>query len=541
MKYKLTSALGVTAIAVALVGAFELGRRQADQPAEESTETSTEEGREWHVETEGEGESESDVGGADEAEPSGFASNPTFAPLETLVSDLTHPTVQLVDPLEGQGAKSLVLVGAPGIWPPATMMSDAKGVVYLPDTDVETLDGGEFHQFELMARGSSGPLAYWGSVDFGRAGQKGEPLARRLRLERASPVEVTILGVRGEPVADAEVQLSRETIGFISLSKQTGPDGTAKFRTVPGGNYVLSGRSGEDLAGRVGFDHRGDERTSLTIRLEEAPEMFAPEGSGDPETSTDGKPRDVHVTLGGLREEDWTEMSVDWRRAGGSWQTATLQKGPQEGRRHWQHRLPAGSYQLRAVHPSGARDVLGLEVGDGSATRSWEIQLMRDRQFYVVDDYGAPVEGALVQVWQQERLLGSELSRGNEPVSFRLDARGTYRVVAIDGERGESIRTVDMTGDSPETVLRLDAPLFSSEYPPGRLEQPGRIETILGAPVIPDGSSWVLDVRTEESRAAKAGLERGDYLMSVHRRQGHWTVIVERDGQVVELDLPEAE
>jgi len=342
-------------------------------------------------------------------------------------------------------------------------------------------------------------------------------------------------------VVDAEVQLSRETIGFVSLSKQTGPDGTARFRTVPGGDYVLSGRSGEDLAGRVGFDHRGGERTSLTIRLEEAPEMFAPDSSSDPETSSDGKARDVHMTLGGLREADWGEMTVDWRREGGQWQTATLQKGPKSGRRHWQRRLPGGRYQLRAVHVSGARDTMELEVGGGSATRSWDIQLMGDRKFYVVDDYGAPVEGALVQVWQHDRLLGSELSRGNEPVSFRLDARGTYHVVAIDGERGESLRQVDMTGDSPETVLRLDAPLFSSEYPPGRLEQPGQIETILGAPVIPDGSSWVLDIRTDESRAARAGLERGDYLMSVHRRQDHWTVIVERDGQVVELDLPKAE
>ena len=535
MKYKLTSAVGVTAVAVALVGAFELGRRQATKPAEETAE----EGTKWHVETGVAEQTGPDAGGPEAEEPTGLAGSGGFAPLETLVSDRTHPTVQLVDPIEGRGAKSLVLVGAPGIWPPATMMTDAKGVLYLPDTDVETLHGGQFHQFELMARASSGPLAYWGTVDFGRAGQKGKQLARRLRLQRASSIGVTILGLEGEPVADAEVQLSRETIGFVSLSKQTGPEGTAKFRSVPGGDYVLSGRSGEDLAGRVAFDHRGEERSSLTIRLEEAPEMFAPDSAS--ESTSDGQAGDVHVTLGGLREADWTEMSVEWRRRGGSWQTASFQKGPASGRRHWQRRLPEGRYQLRVAHPSGAGDTTALEVGGSTVEKTWEIELMRDRKFYVVDDYGAPVEGALVQVWQQDRLLGSELSRGNEPVEFRLDARGTYHVVAIDGDRGETVRRVDMRGDSLETVLRLDAPLFSSDFPPGRLEQPGRIETILGVPVIPDGSSWVLDVRTEGSRAAKAGLERGDYLMSVHRRKGDWTVIVERDGQIVELDLPAAE
>ena len=515
MNQKIAIAVIGGLFAVGLVLAFEFGRSsRSDAALKESEQTNFEEG--WGGE-EPEGTKRSDS-----------ASN--LAPLETLVTDPSHPHVQFLNPSGTSGVSSIVLVGAPGIWPPATLTTDARGSVYLPDTDVETLRGEAFGHFEVMARASKKSLAFWGSLDFGGEGPEGKWPQKRVALEAASDVRVSVKDADGRPVSDAEIRLSRQRIGFVSLTKRTSREGSGRFRAIPAGEFVVSARHRKQGEGEEIFDHAAGETSKLTIKLDPSRRPPVPKGTQ--------REFEVGVRLDGLSESSWRSSHLQWRRRGGAWQLATLHPTGRSGERRWRRRLKGGTYQLRVSARDGTQSTRRIQVGKGATEFDWSIDLERRVKLYVVDDFGSPVSGALVQVWAGKKLVDSKLSKGNQPVTVAMNAEGSYRAVAIAPRRGEAERTVDPNDVTGEVVLRVDEPLFSSSRPPSRVRQPKRIEKILGVPVVNDGESWLLDAVDSESLAVESGLKRGDRLMSLHRNEnGSMEAIVERDGQVISTPL----
>lgn len=520
MNRKLTLAVSGILALVGMVAAFELGRRGSARPASDSASTSdVSESVRWSTPS-------------NRSEPTSSTSS-GYRPLETLVVDPTHSTVKFVSPESREGQRSMVLVGAPGIWPPATLTSDEYGVLYLPQTDIRTLTGKTFRQYELLARSTEHQLAYWGVVDFGRqsAGEEGE--RRRLELRESAPIRLQVEGPDGQPRDGAEVRLSRGAVGFVTLNKQTGPDGSASFRTIPPGSYVASASLAEVGAGDVEFEHQGPELTSVEIELDPS---RAPQLPGEPASSEE--PVNVEVRLHGPAETAWRNMRLRWRPSGREWRQGILEPTGTSGVWTWRKRVPSTPVELRVESPDGASD--SRTVGSRAAEEpvDWQVDLKSTHEIYVADAYGAPVDGALVQVWRDGRRVESAHSRSTEPVALRLKRGTTYRLVAIDARRGEAARTLTAGSDPSEVTLTVDEPLFSGEIPVERLRSPERIERVLGAPLVRDGDAWILDARSRDSAARRSGLKRGDRLMSVQRREGSaWRIIVDRDGRIVEKTL----
>ncbi len=538
--------LGVSLFVGAMIGVYQLVPRLAvperqsagDEDRIELEETSerTDSGPEPVAEDQGKGSQASDSTG-----PTG-----EWAPFESLTLEPSHPRVAFFDPASVEGQTSLVVVGAPGIWPPETMTTERNGTLYLPDTDVETFGGRRTHHYEVMARSSRNSLAYWESLSFEvTSGSKTFP-TRRLALEPASPVRVRAVGSDGEPVTGAEIRLSRRTVGFVSLTKRTGPDGIVTFRAIPAGGYIVSIDAAAEGEERTTFDHEPPVRTSLTLEGQPTPNLESSRvESNESETTSNVRPRDITFRIEGLSASRWREVDLHWRERGGEWQPATVETPAETGAQRWRRRLEPGAYELRLVDELGNAARRNFQVGDGLTDYTWRAEIVRSVDLYVTDRSGQPVEGALVQVWRDDRQVDSGFSRGGAPFELSLEVEASsYRIVAIDARRGEGSRVVRPGGlEGREVVIRLDSPLFSSEKPPERIRSRARIEEILEVPLVRDGEAWLVDAVDPNSRAVRSGLQRADRLMSLHRVEDGWEVILERNGQIVieRLTLPAAE
>lgn len=540
MSSNLVKILGVSLILGAMIGAYQLVPHLA-VPERQSTDNDDRiEFEEMSERT----ESEPDPGAGDQGTGSqaSDSTGPTgeLAPFESLTLEPSHPRVGFFDPASGEGQTSLVVVGAPGIWPPKTMTTEPDGTLYLPDTDVETFGGRRTHHYEIMARSSRDSLAYWESLSFEvTSGSKTFP-TRRVALEPASPVRVRAVDSEGEPVAGAEIRLSRRTVGFVTLTKRTGPDGIVSFRTIPAGGYIASVDAAAEGEERTTFDHEPPGRTSLTLEGQPAPTPRSSTAeTNESETTSNVGPRDITFRIEGLSASRWREVDLHWRQRGGEWRPATVETPNETGAWRWRRRLEPGAYELRLVDELGNAARRNFQVGDGVTDYTWRAEFVRSVDLYVTDRSGQPVEGALVQVWRGDRQVDSGFSRGGTPFELSLEVESSsYQIVAIDARRGEGSRVVRpgvLVGR--EVAIRLDSPLFSSEKPPERVRSRERIEEILEVPMVRDGEAWLVDAVDPNSRAVRSGLQRADRLMSLHRVEDGWEVILERNGQIVTEQL----
>ena len=188
--------------------------------------------------------------------------------------------------------------------------------------------------------------------------------------------------------------------------------------------------------------------------------------------------------------------------------------------------MPSGDGYLGPVETEAEPDTGDAGPG-GVSTR-----------LYATDEWGGAVDDALIQVWSGDRLVFESRSRGTDPVQAKLQADKEYRVVVLGARYGEGSRRV-IGGETREVIVEMDEPHFSISLPEGRVMEVGRIEEILGQPLVEDGSAWLVDVTDPNSPASLAGLQRGDALMSVWRgTTGDWRVLVSRDAELREVVIP---
>lgn len=515
--------IAITAIALAVVAAlvvvFEIGRRQSWATSEEKTADRSEEQQSEPSQT------------APAVAPVDFGPSPTLEPYPSFDVDSSHPTVRFVDPERDDGVRSLVVAGAPGIWPPETMQSDDRGLLYLPKTDVGTLTGEQFRRFELMARSTEGSLAYWETVAFEDEGTSGDGAgAKRVELRRAAPVEVVVRAPDGANPSGANVRLTRGMLGFVTLNKHSGPDGSASFRTIPPGTYVASAQVAEIGRGRTRFRHDGEEVSSVVVELTSDAVSAPSEGLPD-SAETSSEPRRVDLRIRGLESEQWRRTQLRWRPEGGRWQLGTLRPGETDGERTWQRRVDVEAVQLEVRTERGSADRRRFSLSPGTNAFAWNVDLQSSYDVYAVDAYGSPVEGALIQVWRGDEKVASKVSRGAEPVTIYLDTGTGSQIFASDPRRGETVRRIEPDA-SGELTLRLRDPVFSNDFPPGRVRDRAKLGEILGVPVIEDDDAWRVDGTDPDAPGIRAGLQRGDYLVSVREVPEGWSVLYQRDGEV---------
>ncbi|QDG54467.1 hypothetical protein FIV42_28095 [Persicimonas caeni] len=358
-------------------------------------------------------------------------------------------------------------VGMAGIYPPPTMQAPEGGTIALPAPQASTLWGDEMHTYEIFARTADGSHAFWSELSTeGRA--EGDVLDAKL-LD-ASPLTVEVRDDKGEPVAGAEVRVSRGFVGLVHLTKETAEDGTATFEALPPGNlHVTLKKSG--FARLMRRLSHGEGQETVSVDLERGPTRI---GNGELERLA------AQVVVEGNR----TVVETNEPGENAESESDTLTEEP--------------------------------------------VQSAVD--LYVVDSTGSAVSGALLQLWKGDRKLFEGTSRGTRPVPVELEAPFEGTLVAFDGRRGEGRARLSLTrvDTTKEAIVSLDRPLLSLDVPPGRINSRARIEQILGAELVPDGDAWLADVLSPTCAAAEAGIERGDRIVWVRSVGGGYSALVER-------------
>lgn len=511
-------ALGAGAVIVGLMATFEFLRSGRTGAVDESTPSQLE-SPSW-------AESGSDAN-----------ETPESSDLESLglmLGERTGREVQFVDPKNGTGMTTLMLVGAPGLWPPETRRTNSQGVGRLPEVEVTTLRGRSVSTWEVLGRASDGSKAYWGTVEAEDFQTDGVPA---LQMEDASPIDVQIIGTDGEPVRGTQLRLSRASVGFVHVTKRGDEAGRATFRAVPDGSYLISAETDGGARGSYMLEHDGTTERSVTIRVEADESREVPDSRGD-----EGPMPEVAVDLQGLETSRWSDVRATWRREQGHWQPASLQEVGQ-GNRRWKRPLAPGSYTLRLQGAGGAEARREFQVADRDRQITWDVELT-DRgasaELYVTDEWGGPVAGAWVQVWSGGRQVESATSRGSKPIELNIEPGRTYRIFAVTGRQGEGLEVIEAKDEAEgrEWVVDLSDPLLTHSVPPGRVRQLDQLESILGQSVVEDGQALVVDAVDPESPAVEAGLKRGDQLLAVWQVGPAWRVVVERDGAIRKFKIP---
>jgi hypothetical protein len=248
----------------------------------------------------------------------------------------------------------------------------------------------------------------------------------------------------------------------------------------------------------------------------------------------------AEVAIEGLHGREWRDATVGWRWPAVDFRSAEFAEERTSTMRIWRRMLLPGRYELSFEHSATGTQRFALDLRSEKTTFAWQLERRTTVPIYVTDAEGTPVDDALVQIWDDGELLREGYSRGANPLTMRLTPPVHAHIFAIDGRRGEAVRplTIESGEELGDVILQLDAPLFSTPLPPGKLDERDEIEAVLGVPLVGDGDMWLIDATDSTSPAVKAGIDRGDRLLWV--REGHdgHRVAVERGPDIVEVSIP---
>ncbi|MFU8805325.1 MAG: carboxypeptidase regulatory-like domain-containing protein [Bradymonadaceae bacterium] len=384
--------------------------------------------------------------------------------------------VMLVD-RGGRPVKAHVLLGAPGMWPFEALESDTRGWVRLAPEEVLTFANQPVSRYEILARSSDReePVSFWGEVDIP---EKGAPPV--VRLVPSKGLAIRVENGDGDPVPGTLIRLARSSVGLLSLTVTTDDEGRASFTRLVPESYTLA------------LNAEGYRRTEESVVHESGDEIVV--------TLEEGR--------GSRTFEGWRGPPGMAPPKGGSSAASTEERAQ------------------RAEEP---------DESDESKPDAARVAI----KVYATDAYGGPIVGAWVELWDGERLISSGLTQGSRPLMMDVAAPFDGEILGIHPGWGEgSMRASVGVGDGePEVVLRLEDPLFSHSIGLGRLDDIEDIEDLLGAPLVQDGQSWLIDATDPESAAIRAGVLRGDSLMSIRRAGRRYEVIFARGERIEKIAL----
>ncbi|MBA2661125.1 MAG: carboxypeptidase regulatory-like domain-containing protein [Bradymonadaceae bacterium] len=392
------------------------------------------------------------------------------ARVDARVSDQPARWVRLIDQ-HRHGVEGTILVGAPGLWPFETIGADPDGLAVLPELDVTTMARQPVHRYELLARSEDRekPMGFWGEHDAPVAEAFGAGMVAdaELTMVAAADVRFRVEDPDGNPVGGTFVRMARASVGLLHLTTTTAEDGLVTFTRLPPGQYTAT------------FNAEGHSRTTVNI------------------THTLGAEQTI-VTLGQGRA---FRMPESWRG-------------------------PPGD----APTPRSPGDDSEEQSDDSEApTEQAEAQAVPKLRVFVVDAYGGPVDGALVELWSATTRVAHGHSRGSRPLELSAGA-SAGKLVAIHPGWGEG-ELASSAPEDGELIIRLDKPLFYSRLLPGRVTDIQEIEIVLDADLVEDNASWLIDATDPDSAAMRAGIQRGDSLMSLRRVGQKHEAIVSRRGK----------
>lgn len=318
---------------------------------------------------------------------------------------------------------------------------------------------------------------------------------------------VVSLKPKGQPEVSCQAQQVQDGRDWQVLACPEG-EGQVTIETLEHGRFIAPFKSGADAE----------------VRLP-APTKFSVEVSG-----LDGQ-------LLAQCALSWRSLDIDdepWRSA--RWEERVEQRDPTV---RWVHQLYPGEYELSLREPNGERWTKRLRLGATSSKHTWSLVRERSVSIYVVNAYGVPVKGARVffEV-PNEPIKPLGLSQGSQGLTLTSRGAPQGTLMAMSPTQGEGALVID--ADAPITrdglVITLKGNAMSVPRPKRVLDL-DELERRLGAPLIQDRGALLIDVTDPQSPAAREGVPRGAYLLDARQEGPKVRVLIEHQGQLMELRL----
>jgi len=512
----------------------------------------------------------SDVGGGPSESPddstNAYSRRRAFFGTSTLESfaalpNRDGPRIQFVDSMR-RGEQVTVVIGAPGLWPSAQTLSDRKGRVRLPSPRTTTLRGGDIRTYEVFARSSGRPRAFWQTISPEPAAEVADESAASSRVSTyelgpAAPLKIRIVDTDAEPVTGADVSVGRGALGFLQVSSQSDEAGVTTFEAVPEGRFRIRVRKG-DRRGHASISHRVSEPGEpqdpvwVTLRSGEgggaelpSPSEVASFGDESPRTAssersdeeagraereaTDREPVSVETTVrltaDGISEETWRAGSFRWRVDDSTWQRDRLRRD-ESGRYAWSKNVSGStlSVELAVDGEPEQRATASFPLTPDTTTLNWAPNFSRRVSIFTVDGQGAPIRGAKIFVWRNGELSQTMVSGGTEARHIEVPASSSgssgsstaLKIGAVRGGVGEALASV--SPNSNELTLRLNSEMYTSDWP-GRFNALERLASALETELVELDGGVQFDP-LPGGRADGKGIKPGTWLLHAHRSRG---------------------
>lgn len=490
------------------------------------------------------------------------------------------PRIQFVDPM-GRGEQVTTVIGAPGLWPSAQTLSDRKGRVRLPRPETTTLRGGDIRTYEVFARSSGRPRAFWQTISPESSAEVGDGSDTSSKISTyelgpAAPLKIRVVDTDAEPVTEADVSVGRGALGFLQVSSQSDESGVANFEAIPEGRFRIRVRKG-DRRGHASIEHRvsepGEPQDPVWVTLrsgegggadlptpsevasfgDERPQSSSErsdEQTGDAERETTDRESvsvdtTVRLTVDGISKETWRAGAFRWRVDDSTWQRARLQR-EETGRYGWNENVSGStlSVELAVDGELERRATASFPLTSDTTRLNWAPHFSRRVSIYTVDGQGAPIRGAKIFVWRNGELSQTMVSGGTEaryievPASSSSSGSSTaLKIGAVRGGVGETLASIST--ESNELTLRLNSEIYSSDWP-GRLNNLERLESALQTELVELDGGVQFDP-LQGGRADGMGIRAGTWLLHAHRSRGSEGVTLHTSAggthQVVDVSL----
>ena len=368
----------------------------------------------------------------------------------------------------------------------ARAVSDAEGLAAFQDVPEGALFEGEFERWRALPVGLDAPEedgVYRLKLELEPPGARGA-IAFRLLEPLKRPVRVTRLVFRGDEGTSCPVQ----------RSPQGARDWVARS-CLPSSGWL-----------EVHTDSHGVWTSS--IELKEGTIVTMPD------------PEPIELLLKGWPEPP-DAIALEGSVSGSSWRAPVRVFDRRGAHRLYEHDLYPGRYEASFVH-RGERVERAFHVGAPAEARriEWSPHLTHTLTVSLVDDRAHPLKKSYFAVVRPGR--HDEVHRDEASPLVTLKERDINQAVflACGVSSGCVTHVVSREDfDRAELVLQTSGEALQGAGEFGAIEEGEAAAEALGAPLVRDTLRWLIDVRDEQSVAARLGIERGATLILVRRRQ----------------------
>ena len=338
------------------------------------------------------------------------------------------------------------------------------------------------------------------------------------------------------PVARQSFVIALEAPAGVTVER-------ASFQKPGDSGTVCAGHPDQDLHWRFGGCAPGPGALRLHTVQHGTIEVDGPLEDGQRVVLPEPRPIELRVEGQGLSPQDWAALRLQWAQEVAPLQPAQLVLGDSPDQRRWRRELYPGRYDVALEGPQVGvqRHRLTLDHEGRLRPASVALETLRPLEIYVTDRRGAPLQGALIQLWRGEKLLEETTSGGHAPVRLRVRPSPELRLVALHPDVGEGSLAVELAarGDDhePRQVVALDGGQ-ASVVVPGRITAPERVGRALGMEARVDGEALVVWRLHPGGAAERAGVLRGDQLILVRRldeQRYHLTIVRKKGGDVLRV------